>query len=80
MQLTKTKAILPYTEKVHPAPDASDADIEAFLRSEASTVFHPVGTARIGDLKKDPMAVVDSHLRVRGVEGLRVADASLCHR
>jgi choline dehydrogenase len=77
MQLTKTKALLPYTEKVHPALDASDADIEAFLRNEASTVFHPVGTARIGDLDKDPMAVVDSHLRVRGVEGLRVADASV---
>jgi choline dehydrogenase len=77
MQLTKTKALLPYTEKVHPALDASDADIEAFLRSEASTVFHPVGTARIGDLDKDPLAVVDSHLRVRGVEGLRVADASV---
>ncbi|MFA6362900.1 GMC family oxidoreductase [Methanoregula sp.] len=77
LQLTKTKALLPYTEKVHPALDASDADIEAFLRSEASTVFHPVGTARIGDLNKDPLAVVDSHLRVRGVEGLRVADASI---
>lgn len=77
MQLTKTRALLPYTEIVHPAMDASDADIEAFIRSEASTVFHPVGTARIGNLEKDPMAVVDSHLRVRGVEGLRVADASI---
>ncbi|RNI12699.1 oxidoreductase [Methanohalophilus euhalobius] len=77
MQLTKTRALLPYTERVHPAPDASDADIETFIHSEASSVFHPVGTARIGDLKKDPMAVVDSHLRVRGVEGLRVADASI---
>jgi len=77
LQLTKTRALLPYTEKVHPAADAGDTEIEAFIRSEASTVFHPVGTARIGDLKKDPMAVVDSHLRVRGVEGLRVADASI---
>ena len=77
MQLTRTKALLPYTEKVHPALDAGDADIEAFIRSEAGTVFHPVGTARIGDPGKDPLAVVDSHLRVRGVEGLRVADASV---
>jgi len=77
LQLTRTRALLPYTEKVHPAADASDAEIEAFIRSEASTVFHPVGTARIGDPGKDPMAVVDSHLRVRGVEGLRVADASI---
>ncbi|WP_052292208.1 GMC family oxidoreductase [Methanosphaerula palustris] len=77
LQLTQTTALSPYTEMVHPALDASDADIEAFIRNEASTVFHPVGTARIGDLEKDPMAVVDSHLRVRGVEGLRVADASI---
>jgi len=77
LQLTKTRALVPYTEKVHPAVDSSDAELEAYIRSEASTVFHPVGTARIGDLTKDPMAVVDSHLRVRGVEGLRVADASI---
>jgi len=77
LQLTKTRALSSYTEKVHPSAEASDAEIEAFIRSEASTVFHPVETARIGNFEKDPMAVVDSSLRVRGVEGLRVADASL---
>lgn len=77
MQLTKTKALSPYTEFAHPSLDATDAEIESFIRNEAGTVFHPVGTARIGDLDKDPMAVVDSHLRVRGVKGLRVADASI---
>jgi choline dehydrogenase len=39
-----------------------------------STIFHPVGTARMGD---DPAAVVDARLRVHGVAGLRVADASI---
>ena len=77
MQLIKTQILSTYTEKVHPALDVSDADLESIIRNEASTVFHPVGTARIGDLKKDPMAVVDAHLRVRGVKGLRVADASI---
>jgi len=77
MQLIRTRALSPYTEMMQLALDASDADIEAFIRSDATSVLHPVGTARIGDLEKDPMAVVDSHLRVRGVEGLRVADASI---
>jgi choline dehydrogenase len=58
-----------------PAPDVeSDADIESFIRSTAATVFHPVGTCRMG---AGAHAVVDSELRVRGVDALRVADASV---
>ena len=59
------------------APDDSVADEAALLahiRENAWTVFHPCGTCRMGD---DPEAVVDTQLRVRGVEGLRVADASI---
>ena len=59
------------------APDIDmedDAACRAYIRATASTYFHPVGTCRMGS---DPLAVVDSHLRVRGVEGLRVADASV---
>lgn len=52
----------------------SDADIESFIRSTTATVFHPVGTCRMGI---GPDAVVDPELKVRGVEGLRVADASV---
>jgi choline dehydrogenase len=52
----------------------SDEDFEAFARREGTTLYHPVGTCRMGE---DPMAVVDSRLRVRGINGLRVADASI---
>ncbi len=52
----------------------SDADLESYIRAEAYTVHHPVSTCRMGS---DAAAVVDPQLRVRGVEGLRVADASV---
>jgi len=52
----------------------SDADVESFIRSTAATVHHPVGTCQMG-VGSD--AVVDSELRVRGIDGLRVADASV---
>lgn len=55
-------------------PDMSDADWEEFLRRESVTVFHPVGTCKMGT---DPMGVVDSSLRVHGVDRLRVVDASI---
>jgi choline dehydrogenase len=54
----------------------SDAAVEAYVRASASTVWHPVGTCRMGAMN-DPTAVVDPQLRVRGVTGLRVADASV---
>jgi choline dehydrogenase-like flavoprotein len=60
-----------------PGPEAqSDADLLAAARSLGTTIFHPVGTAKMG-LKTDPMAVVDGQLRVHGIEGLRIADASV---
>ncbi len=52
----------------------SDAELEAYVRSHTSTLYHPVGTCRMGT---DGSGVVDSKLRVRGVNGLRVADASV---
>ena len=52
----------------------SDAELDAFVARNGSTIFHPVGTCRMG---VDPDSVVDERLRVRGVEGLRVADASV---
>jgi choline dehydrogenase len=52
----------------------ADDDIKAFIRQVAGTVYHPCGTCRMGE---DEQAVVDSELRVRGLEGLRVVDASV---
>ncbi len=52
------------------------AQIEATLRDHADTEYHPCGTAKMGP-DSDPMAVVDAQLRVRGVDGLRIADASV---
>jgi choline dehydrogenase len=51
-----------------------DADLEADLRRRVELLYHPVGTCRMGT---DARSVVDEQLRVRGVEGLRVADASI---
>jgi len=60
-----------------PGPEArSDADLLAAARDLGTTIFHPVGTAKMGH-RNDPMAVVDAQLRVRGVRGLRIADASV---
>ncbi|MBD2471511.1 GMC family oxidoreductase [Nostoc sp. FACHB-145] len=52
----------------------SDAALEAYIRDTCNTVWHPVGTCKMGT---DPMAVVDPELRVHGIEGLRVVDASI---
>ena len=54
----------------------SDADLEAFVRNTGAITLHPVGTCKMG-VDADPMAVLDDQLRVRGVQGLRVIDASV---
>jgi choline dehydrogenase len=62
-------------EMVEPPPGIrSGADVETFIREQAETVYHPVGTCRMG---QDALAVVNHGLRVHGLDGLRVADASV---
>jgi choline dehydrogenase len=62
-------------EEIFPGSSAaSDAELETFVRRKAETIYHPVGTCRMGE---DADAVVDSELRVRGIDALRVVDASV---
>ena len=65
-------------EELAPGPSVdTDEDLDAYVRDTAISDIHSVGTCRMGD---DPMAVVDSRLRVRGVASLRVVDASVMPR
>ncbi len=59
---------------LHGRLEADDDDLLALIRAQADTIYHPAGTCRMG---ADDRAVVTPALRVRGVEGLRVADASI---
>ena len=74
--LAATAALRPYVaEEYRPGPQAhSDDEILEFARNYGATIFHPVGTCKMGS---DPLAVVDERLRVRGLAGLRVVDCSI---
>ena len=61
-------------ESKNSARAQTDAEIERYIRDHADCAYHPVGTCRMG---QGPLDVVDEQLRVKGVEGLRVADASI---
>ena len=62
-------------EEVSPGIDcASDEDIVDFIRNKAETLYHPVGTCKMG---KDSKSVVDEKLRVHQIKNLRIADASI---
>jgi choline dehydrogenase-like flavoprotein len=61
--------------EIYPGPGVDDdADIEAFVRQHVDLLYHPVGTCKMGT---DDAAVLDPQLRVRGIDGLRVVDASV---
>ena len=64
-------------ERAISAQATTDAQMEAFIRQHADTIYHPVGTCRMGPTPDD---VVDAQLRVRGIDGLRVVDASIMPR
>ena len=70
------KAFDPYRgPELTPGPEVkTDAQIDAYVRRTSHTQYHPVGTCKMGP---DPMAVVDSNLKVHGIDGLRVVDASV---
>ena len=75
MEITRQPALAPYTTRPYYAPSSdSEEDLRAHIRQQTFTLYHPVGTCRMGS---DAEAVVDTELRVNGVEGLRVVDASV---
>lgn len=78
-RLMRQAALAPYRpEEYLPGPVIGD-DAESLAKAAGdigTTIFHPVGTAKMG-LASDPLAVVDERLRVIGIDGLRVADASV---
>ncbi len=73
-QVMETQALEPWRGKWLYAHDGSDAALEADIRARSDTIYHPVGTCRMGS---DKDAVCDPQGRVQGMEGLRVVDASL---
>jgi choline dehydrogenase len=77
-ELANTKAFAQYRKReMHPGPEAKDDQaLRQHIRTFVETLYHPVGTCKMGK-DNDATAVVDSELRVRGVDGLRVVDASI---
>jgi choline dehydrogenase len=75
-KVLRAPALAPYTiEEVDPgAKVVSDEALLAYCRERGSTIYHPTSTCRMGN---DPLAVVDQGLRLRGIDGLRVVDASV---
>jgi choline dehydrogenase-like flavoprotein len=55
----------------------TDEELSEYGRRAAHTVYHPAGTTKMGDVNKDPLAVVDPQLKVRGLKGLRIVDAGV---
>ncbi len=84
IRLTRKIVAQPALQNFHPAeylpgPQVHDDDEQALIKAAGdigTTIFHPIGTAKMG-LPSDPMMVVDDHLRVSGIERLRVVDASV---
>jgi choline dehydrogenase-like flavoprotein len=78
-RIAAAPVLAPWADAVVPSATATDAELGDFVRGDIGTVFHPVGTMRMG-ADEDPSAAVGADLKVKGVAGLRVADASVMPR
>jgi choline dehydrogenase len=78
LEIMEAVAFAPYRKEIIlPLHRSSDEELILHIKTLLETVYHPVGTCKMGT---DEMAVVDNELRVKGIEGLRVADASIMPR
>jgi choline dehydrogenase/4-pyridoxate dehydrogenase len=77
-EVGRQSALRPFVAgEIAPGPEkASDDKLDTHIRATAISVHHPLGTCKMG-VASDPMAVVDGELRVFGIDGLRVVDASV---
>ena len=77
-EVARQSALDPYRSEEYSPGEAvqTDAEIDAWIRKTGETIYHPVGTCRMG-AAGDTMAVVDAECRVQGLAGLRVVDASV---
>ncbi|OBJ83796.1 GMC family oxidoreductase [Mycobacterium asiaticum] len=76
-EIGNSRELRPFVAREVMPGDLTGAELETFLRNAVTTYWHECGTAKMG---RDSMSVVDGHLKVYGVEGLRVADASILPR
>jgi choline dehydrogenase-like flavoprotein len=75
-RIANAPVLLPWASAIVPPVAATDAELAAYVRGDIGTVFHPVGTMRMG-AENDASAAVTADLKVKGIAGLRVADASV---
>ena len=74
MEIMNTEPLAQFNNVRNPINIDDDKAIESAIRARSDTIYHPVGTCKMGN---DDMAVVDSNLKVKGVKNLRVVDASI---
>lgn len=74
MEVLRSTAFDPYRETIITPPDQSDEGIISHIKKSVETIYHPVGTCKMGN---DEASVVNAQLQIHGIEGLRVADASI---
>jgi choline dehydrogenase len=76
-EIGNSAELRPFAKREVMPGDLTGDELETYLRDAVTTYWHESGTAKMG---RDPMSVVDGHLKVHGVENLRVADASIMPR
>ena len=74
MKILNTEPLNQFSNVLDPVNINDDKAIESAIRARSDTIYHPIGTCKMGN---DDMAVVDTNLRVHGLSGIRVVDASI---